>query len=170
MLWRPEYWLLASLLMLAGCGFEPVYAQRDGQEDTLDHLAAIRVETPPGRSGELLGAELRDHFNPESVTADHAYVLKAGLDTQFQPFIIEADGTTARYNVILKSPFTLVRQADGATIERGVVNRQVSYNVSESDDYATFVTQSDTLRRGVIELAEDYRMRISAALRREVIP
>lgn len=155
-------------LSLAGCGFEPIYAKHDDNNPGVrEHLESVAIDTPPGRQGELLYAELKDHFNPESDPSGADYTLKAGLETHYQPFIIESDGTAARYNILIKSPFTLVRNLDGKAIQSGTISRQVSYNVSESDDYATFVTQNDTLRRGIVELAEDYKMRVSAALKHE---
>jgi LPS-assembly lipoprotein len=157
--------LLASCLLLqSACGFEPVYANRSEDYETSDMLAAIAIETPPGREGELLRAELYDLLNPESSGASPDFALKAALEMQYEPFIIEPDGTASRFRITFVSPFSLSRIADNTVVGRGTIRRQVSYNVSENDDYSTFVAQQDAVRRGLAELAEDYKMRLGALM------
>lgn len=161
------WWLrnltLLSLLSLTACGFQPVYATR-GPQDTVTQMAAIAVQTPAGRLGELLKAEVEDHLNPTANTTAIDYNLRIDLRSQSQPFIIEPDGTASRYTVTYTAPFALTRIADNKIISRGRVKRSVSYNVSESDDYATYTSQYDAQQRAIIELADDIKMRVSASL------
>lgn len=160
--------LLAPALLLGGCGFQPVYAQRAEAFDTLDMLAAIQIKTPAGRQGDQLKAELQDRFNPESIPTMARYELEAQIELISEPFIIEPDGTASRFRVTIQSPFTLKRLSDHQVINSGTVRYQVSYNVSETDDYSTVMSQGDAIKRGITELSEDYKMRISGVIAREI--
>jgi len=155
------------LAMLSGCGFEPVYANRSAQyTEIADHLAAIRVETPRGKMGELLKARLEDHFNPMNSPAAIAYTLKVKVEQRADPSLIRADGTASRFDIVVISPFQLIRVGDNRVVEKGTITRSSSYNVSDADDYATYVSQNDATKRVMTEVAEDYKMRIGAALAR----
>lgn len=164
MWWRRSIFLGVALLLTA-CGFEAVYADRSNHAvSTAGLLSAIVVDAPKGRMGELLKAKLEDHFNPTAQPSPAIYKLKAGIKTTAEPFVIESDGTASRYTITITSPFTLTALANGHVLEKGVIRRAVSYNVSEDDDYATFITENNMLERGMVELAEDYKMRISALM------
>lgn len=157
--------LVIALPLLLSCGFEPIYANRSVQTiDTLDLLAAVTVETPNGRLGELLKANIEDHFNPMARHVPQAYRLKAKIQMGSEPFVIEQDGTASRYTITLTSPYELVHMTTNEVMDKGIIRREVSYNVSEDDDYSTFITRNDMIKRGIIELAEDYKMRIGARM------
>jgi len=164
---RAIWGIILLPLWLAGCGFQPIYADNPQRYDIRDALNGVQISTPVGREGELLRAELLDHLNPESRSTPLDFMLKIAIQSQFEPFIIEPDGTASRYRITITSPYTLTRMADDTVIAEGEVRRQVSYNVSEDDDYSTFVAQQDALKRVVVELAEDYKLRISALMARE---
>lgn len=84
------------------------------------------------------------------------------MQTDEQPFIFNTDGTAGRYEITFTVPYTLRRIVDNKKIYAGRANRSVSYNVSESDDYATFVSKNDAYKRVTREAAEDIKMRIGA--------
>lgn len=161
--------LLATLILMAsltGCGFEPVYGERTGVTDAVEVMPFIAVETIPGRLGEALKAEIEDRLNPEAVSVPARYRLKVDLQMQADPYMIEQDGTASRYILRFTAPYQMTRLADNTELAKGVVRHQVAYNVSERDDYSTFVGQQDASRRGLTELAEDIKLRIGAAVAR----
>ncbi|MBN67638.1 MAG: hypothetical protein CMM94_08775 [Rickettsiales bacterium] len=150
--------VIISLLSLAACGFTPVYSER---YNTRTELTQIDVIAPPGRNGALLEAELEDYFNPEHRPAEKRYLLEVKLAVNYIPIAIERDGTVARYSIELKSPFVLRRLSDNQVIYKDTVRRISSFNVSEQEDFATYVARSDASERGVKALAEDFRLRLS---------
>ncbi len=148
------------LVFVTACGFEPVYATREQGGTTRDVLAQIRVVTPFGRPGDQLKADIEDRLNPEAVSTGSKYELRVQLNQRAEPFIIDTDGTASRFVVTFDSPFSLVNLADGKEVANGQVQRSTSYNVSETDDYSTVIAQNDAVRRGITELAEDYKLRL----------
>lgn len=159
-------WCLIGLLCLSGCGFEPVYGDRPGQTDTIEVLPFITVLTTGGLQGEMLKARIEDRLNPKSISVPARYQLKVDLQTQADPYIIQQDGTASRYILRFIAPYRLIRLSDNQELSKGTIHHQISYNVSERDDYSTFVAQQDASRRGLTEIAEDIKLRIGAVVSR----
>lgn len=153
---------LLCCLIMAGCGFEPVYEDKAASLDVRDVLSRIEIVAPEGRNGDQLKAALEDHFYQKSISETPRYRLELTLSEQSEAFIIDPAGISSRFDLTLRSHFTLTRVADNAMLKRGRVARRVSYNVSEDIDYSTYISQKDAIKRGIDEIAEDLRMRITA--------
>lgn len=162
MWWQRRVLLVAALCALSSCGFEPIYANRSAQNyDIVDLLIATKVVAAKDLRGEQFKAEMEDLLNPEAVAVAPAYRLELGMETATQPFIFNSDGTAGRYQITLTAPYVLYRMADNKPIKRGRSSRVVSYNVSEDDDYSTYISMNDALKRVGAEAAEDIKMQLS---------
>ena len=155
---------LPVMLLLTACGFEPLYG--DASQRQMQALQATQINTENTREGQILRAVLEDAFNPSAVRVTPQYQLQARLQFNSTPVLIDPDGTVARFMITLSSPFTLTRIADKKLIYQGTVTRRTSFNVSEDDDYATFINRKDVRQRVTDELAEDYRLRLLAYFNR----
>lgn len=169
MSWQHKrFWLLmlVPLLVLQGCGFEPVYGRRryDAKYEKAELLMAIDVKTPPGKLSELFKARLEDHLNPKGRNIKAYYVLNVDLKSSAEPDVIELDGTASRYTIRYVAPFKLIAKESDKEVESGTITRLVSYNVSQQDDYSTFIAREAAQKRGVTELAEDFKLRMGAAM------
>lgn len=152
---------LIALLALAACGFQPVHGRPGGAHaGTTAALAAIAIEAPPGRLGELLKAEIEDRINPDRSPAQPAYKLLVGVNSTYVPTVISKTGIAQRYDIQIDSDYQLIRLSDNAQIASGKLRRNASYTISQAD-YATYVTRQDAIRRGMIELAEAYMLKLS---------
>ncbi|MCB1318253.1 MAG: hypothetical protein KDK27_19940 [Leptospiraceae bacterium] len=156
-------WLRNSLCVflitsLTACGFTPLYANKR-------MLSSIEVQNIPGRSGQLLHASLEDLFDPSSSGDTIIFTLAPQLSTQSVPISIESDGTIQRYRILFKTSFTLTDVTTGEVIYSDTVTRTNSYNISDAD-YSTFVSEQDSIKRGLDELAQEIFLRISAFLSR----
>lgn len=160
---RRQICRLAVLMMLAACGFQPVY-QREAGLDTPDILQQIAIQTPGGREGDQLKAALEDHFRQFQPPRDPRHRLEIALRIDSSPFVFSQDGTASRFELQLRSSYVLRRTTDNQALKKGMLQRTVSYNVSQQEDFATFVSQQDALKQGIDELAELYRLRIMAHL------
>lgn len=152
--------LLAALLALAACGFRPVHGS-EYQAQQNNSLAAVQVEVDTTRLGQLLKAEIENGVNPDYRRAEKLYTLAIALSETDAYLFINPDGTAGRGDVQLSSTYTLRRTLDGAVVKTGRLNRVSSYNISETADYATYVSQEDARKRGIVELAQDYKLRLS---------
>lgn len=156
-------WLTFFLLLplaLSGCGFEPVYAKREGSA----LFAGVQVEAPQTRSGQQLRIALEDELNPGGAAARPAYRLVVDLKNSEAAIGVARDGTVSRYNVYLDSAYTLYHIADEKIVTSGQLRHVSSYNNITNQYYSTYVAQEDALKRGVSELGKLYYQRLSAYL------
>jgi LPS-assembly lipoprotein len=155
------------IFALSACGFEPVYKQTD-RLDVADALAYISIDAPDNRDGDVLKAALEDAFYQSLNPQAPRYRLTPTLQIESQAFIIDTDGISSRYDLNLTSEYQLIRISDNKILKSGQIRREVSYNVSDENDYATYITQNDAKRRGISALADDYQQQIAAQLARSV--
>ncbi len=158
--------VLVLYLPLSPAAFHSVYGQhvneKTGDTDSA-MLASVRIDTIPGRLGQEFKEDLEDQINPgNSIPAAAAYRLAVGLTSSEAAIGVSRDGTVSRYNVYLKSTYTLTRIADGKQVSAGSLNHVSSYNNLINAYFSTYVSDADATKRGVSELAELYRTRLAA--------
>jgi len=148
--------------LLTGCGFQPLYSKK-AATDNSKVFAGVTVDSMPGRSGQLFQAELEDQLNPHgAIPPKPAYRLSATFKTRVVPIGVARDGTVSRYNIYLSSSYTLYRNSDGKPITDGSVSFVNSYNNLTNAYFSTYISEQDALKRGVEELAQLYRQRLTA--------
>ncbi len=167
--------LFACLVTLSACGFQPLHGQSYQQSLNVD-LAAIAVTVKgsngsttntiplPARYSELLKAEIEDGVNPEGQRAEKLFLLEVNFIETDVSLFVNPDGTASRGDLICSSSYTITRRADHKIVASGGLSRTSSYNTSPTADYASFVSREDARKRGIIELAQDYRFRLAALL------
>jgi LPS-assembly lipoprotein len=127
-----------GLLLLAGCGFRPLYAGPQG-EAVAEELAAIEVRAPLTRLGRILESQLRDDLNPAGLSVARLWRLDLGLQQSRRALAIQLDDSITRYDLTLAAFFTL-RELDeaapapgdgGHAIDRGDDTRLALPDVAE---------------------------------------
>ncbi len=157
--------LIPLLLALAACGFTPLHSSEYRARQELD-LASLVVEVDRSRLGQLLEAEIGDALNPDYQRAEKLYQLKISLSQTDIPLFINPDGTSARGDIEWLSAYRLTRLIDGKLVDSGSLRRISSYNTSDqaAEGYASFVSIEDAKKRGILELAQDYKLRMANLL------
>jgi hypothetical protein len=118
----------------------------------------------PRRYGELLKAEIEDNINPDSTRAEKLFMLDITFSEADIALFVNPDGTASRGDLNYNSNYTIKRLKDNKTVASGTLHRVSSYNSSPTADYASFTSIEDARKRGMIELAEDYKLRIASLL------
>lgn len=156
-----------SLATLTACGFKPLYGSKAYEDGHSQVFAGVIVEPIPGggRMEQQFRINLEDKLNPRGrVPADPAYRLTTTLASQSAAIGVARDGTVSRYNVYLDSDYALYRTADNKKIAVGHVRHVSSYNNQTNAYFSTYISEQDAIKRGVEELAEIYRARLSTYL------
>lgn len=149
--------------LMAACGFSPMYGKQ--QRDSSVLLAGVKIDPIEGRTGQLFKAELEDRLNPGGVVPSNpAFRLNVVLTSTANPIGVARDGTISRYNVYLDSKYELYRIHDGKKVAAGQLRQVSSYNNLSNAYFSTYISSVDAISRGVTELAETYRLRLSAYL------
>ena len=142
----------ALALLLAGCGFTPLYAERG----LVAGLSAIEVESEETRTGHLLREELddalaRDRGRPA------AYRLGLRINEDRYPRGLRIDDVATRYEVALTVSYILRDAASRRQLTTGNAQVAVTYD-SADPPYAGVIANQDGQERAATQAAERIRL------------
>jgi len=157
--------LSLALPVLAGCGFEPVHAQRSGAPGP-DDLTQVKIELIENRRGQELRNELLDRFNPDGKPSEPRYRLRVQLREADAPVAIDKDGTVSRSSLGIYAAYTLISVPDGKVVLQGTSTAFKGYGVI-TNSYATLVGKQDAERLTLRALADDITDRVSIYFHRQ---
>lgn len=165
------HWALIALFSLSGCGFKPMYGAVDDYDiEVGTYLASTEIQA--GTASDMLGQQLRnaleDRFNPDSSISlyDKAFRLEVSLRQQRQAAVMQQTGNIGRFNVLLISNYRLVDTETREVLDSGEIRRTASY-FNSPERFASYIAEKDAVQRALLEMSEDYRMRLAAFFARE---
>jgi LPS-assembly lipoprotein len=138
---------IAVCLLLAGCGFHPMYGSALAPQ-----LSSIYVEPIAERDGYELRTALIDLLQSDGEAGGKAYRLKVTLNESQQGIALQNDATITRYNNTLDARYTL-SDAQGNVLTAGSQSELSAYNVVTSP-YATLAAEQDSSKRAAQDVAE----------------
>jgi LPS-assembly lipoprotein len=156
--------LLLAGLALAGCGFHPLYGEREIAPSA--DLAAVDVRPIPNRIGQMLELRLRDTFNPSGASVPKLYALQVVLQESRGNFAIRKDGTASREIYDIYCTFTLYRAGDHQSLFAGQFRSNDSFDVAENE-YSVVVAEQNAQSRAVRDIGDNIRERVALFLRRQ---
>jgi LPS-assembly lipoprotein len=157
---------LVLLLLVAGCGYHPLYAQRGAEGGTVtNELAAIKINAIPDRIGQQLYNMLRDGLNPQGKPEKPIYELSVRLSERNERLFYEEDATATRSNLTLRASYRLARADTGEIVTQGVSRAQTAYDILAANTaFATVTSEDDARTRSAHMISEDIRARLAIAL------
>ncbi len=161
---------LISVLLIAACGFQPLYVQRSGGKawyysgdfDTsiADEMAQIKVATIADRFGQQLRNDLLDMLTPKGVPQNAKYRLKAVLADRIVTQQAMRDDVTATSERIEYRVFYQLF-AGNEELVKGDSIAYVSYDILH-DPYSTTMAQKKAETDAARIIANDIVLRIGA--------
>jgi len=152
--------LLAATLVLAGCGFRPLYRQDAAGGGTVPQMAAITIPPPPDRLHQLLRNELLDRLNPTGAPARSLYTLTLKIAESRGSVLVTRTESISRFNLIESVEYRLFNSASGEVLDSGTLTTTASYNVLRAE-YANLAAEEDARTRATRDLAELLRGRLA---------
>jgi LPS-assembly lipoprotein len=157
---------LVPVVALSGCGWAPLYADREsGPAD--EDLRAIKVDPIPERIGQKLAWALRESFNPTGVSTPQRYRLRTLLTTARADLGIQSTGLGSRGKFDATAAFTLIDIKSGAALMATTSHVSESFDIL-ANEYASVVAEDDARTRAVEELRRDMVTRLTLFLQRRV--
>jgi len=162
--------LIAIGMLLAGCGFRPLYGSGDMPKGAMQaDLRSIYVEPISERIGYQMRTRMTDLLDGKGEPAGARYHLRILLSTKAEAIGVQSQTTSTgvtqtaitRYNDTIKAEYELMDAKSGATVTKGVETGLSAYNVLSSP-YATLTVQQDADRRAAEDIAD--RIRIDLAV------
>jgi LPS-assembly lipoprotein len=147
------------LAMLAGCGWEPLYANHDSDTASAD-LRAIRVAPILDRVGQKLETALRNSFNPANEPTEAHYLLKVSLSTSVADLGIQSQGLGTRGSVSVSASYTLTDLRANKGLQSASVHATDSFDI-QANGYSTVVAQNDAYTRTVEEIRQEIVARLT---------
>lgn len=157
-----------AALVLAGCGFRPLYGTSSIPEGAESAFATIRVEpvaatNDSDRIGYLVTNALDEALHKPGLKAEAKHRLKIALADERRGLAIQDDASITRYNYRLTADWALVTLGSDKAVAQGRAETTASYNVVDSE-YATLVARKDAEERAAREIAEQIKLKIAVAL------
>lgn len=147
--------LLAGLLLLAGCGFTPVYGPGGNAEGL---RGTVEVDEPDDPAGFALVRRLEDLLG---IPADPSYRLTAQIRLTELDLGVTPDQEITRYHIIGRSSYTLFEISSGKAVSTGSVDNFTSYSATGTP-FATTTAQRDARDRLMSSLADQIVSRLLA--------
>src|SRR3546814_7360197 len=99
--------LAACLPLLAGCGFQPLYARPDAPSSVTADLAHIKVLTIGNRIGQKLRNHLLEDLDPDGSEEPPLYTLGVGLTISKQELGLRITEEATRAKLTVAANFAL---------------------------------------------------------------
>jgi len=157
---RPSY-ALAAALLLAACGFTPIYGTHgatDGSPVALD-LNNIAIDNIPDRDGQMLRNDLVDRMYGKNRPLQPAYTLKVKIHSDEEDLGILANATATRSLLNMYSDYSLL-DAKGKEILHGTAHSVASFDRLD-EIYGTVAARADAHERTLHEVSEQIVNRVS---------
>jgi LPS-assembly lipoprotein len=150
-------------LVLAGCGFHPLYAPR-GPRDWDADLAAINVVRINDRPGQILALALRENLNPGGITVPKRWDLQTSLRVTRSDLGIQRNATATTSEINVYTSFVVTETSSRKVVYTSTSNAVGDFDQVE-DAYATQVAADGARDRALREVADEMTLRLAIFVR-----
>ncbi len=151
-------------VLLAACGFQPLYGQNADQADR-DRLGSIEVAPIRDRLGQITRNFLLDRLTPGGRPASPEYRLVVTLYETNERLAFKKDATATRALMNLTARYRLHDNATGVAVYEATSRATASYNIVTSD-FATIASENNARERVSRIVADDITLKISVCFSR----
>jgi len=157
---RSSFLALGLAAATAGCGFQPLYGQRDNETSVSTDLAAVRVDPLRDRVGQQMHNFLRDRLNPDGQPVAPSYRLRVLLSESRRELGVRRDETATRANLRMTANFSLLDYNGGGELLSGRSTSTTSYDILDNP-FASTVSEDDARQRALREVADEIQARLA---------
>jgi hypothetical protein len=163
------------MLLLGACGFQPLHSRAYEASQPVN-LSMLQIEVSgteaqldvtrgdtgvPRRYSELLKAEISESPRVLPTGQATSFKLSISFTEQQAAQFVNPDGTASRGTLNYVSRYEITRLGDKKAIARGDLTRMSSYNTAPNADYTSYISLEDARKRGILELAQAYKLRLA---------
>lgn len=152
--------LVLCLVLLAACGFRPLYAPASDDRSPVADLAAVTVERINDRPGQELRNQLVDLLNPGRLQAPPRYRLEVKLEEELNELAVERSGFATRANLRMEASYALYAAGGTAPLVRNQSRVVSSYNIGDAR-FSTLTANEAARSRALRQIAYDIRARLA---------
>lgn len=156
----PAALALAACLVLAGCGFQPLYGTRVAGSQTSAELASVSVAQQSSRLGQLIRNEILSTIAPVGQQMEPRYILELLPAAAEEVVIREFDTGVLRRSFRVEAAFRLVAAA-GPELYSGRTFAQASYDRTGTP-FSDMQARISAEERAAREVGADISTRLAA--------
>ena len=155
----PASLLLAAALVLAGCGYRPLYSSTAESAGVAATLASVTIPEADDRVGQLIRNDLISSMQANKGEDKYSLILKPVVK---KSSVIERPSpSTTRSAITLAVSYELVERSSGTIVHEGKTFSQASFDVLR-EPFADMQAETNATERAVHEVSADIRTRIAA--------
>ena len=156
----PAILLTVAALVLAGCGYRPMYGSTATSPGIAGSLSAISIPEASDRPSQLVRNELISTM--QTGKGDESkYLLNLTTSVADNGVIQKAQPAVTRQAILVTTSFELVDRTTGKVVNKGTSFARVPYDVIRQP-FADLQAQKDATERAAREVGADIRTRLAA--------
>lgn len=156
--------VLPLMLLVAACGFRPLYSSGDATSPGVaQDLASVAIAEPTSRLSQLIRNDLLSTMRPAGTGEPDRYRLDIEANATEDKSIEDPSDSqrTRRATVRVMASFALKDLSGGKTVYQGRTFSNVSYD-DVQQSFADMQARTTAMERGAREIALDIRTRLAA--------
>jgi LPS-assembly lipoprotein len=153
------------LLLLAGCGFRPLYGDTPVFGYDPD-LVAIEVRPVPDRIGQILVQSLKSQINPRGIVLPKRYVLTLSTQIARTDLGIRRDNTSTRSELLIDVGLSLSDSTGHTEVFHDTIRTVTAFNLPD-DGYAAQIAEQNARQLAAQELGVEIAQRLAVYVRQQ---
>jgi LPS-assembly lipoprotein len=155
----PAILLVAAALLLAGCGYRPLYGSSSETAGVAATLSSVSIPEAEDRVGQLIRNDLLSSMRAGEGEDKYTLLLKpvvkrSGVIDKPQPNV-------TRDAITLAVSYELVERSSGSVVHEGKTFSHASFDVIRQP-FADLQAETNATERAVHEVSTDIRTRLAA--------
>jgi LPS-assembly lipoprotein len=155
----PAILLVSAALLLAGCGYRPLYGSSSETAGVAATLSSVSIPEAEDRVGQLIRNDLLSSMRAGKGEDKYTLLLKpvvkrSGVIDKPQPSV-------TRDSITLAVSFELVERSSGSIVHSGKTFSHASFDVIRQP-FADLQAETNATERAVHEVSADIRTRLAA--------
>ena len=151
--------LLAVSLVLAGCGYRPLYSSTSETAGVAATLSSVTIPEAEDRTGQLIRNELISSMKANK--GEDKYTLLLKPEVKKKGIIDKPNPSVTRDAVTIAVSYELVDRATGTVLTEGRTFSQASFDVIQQP-FADLQAETNATERAAREVSADIRTRLAA--------
>ncbi len=155
--------MLFSLLILFGCGFQPIFGTKTGSEIRKE-VRYIEISPIADRIGQQLRNHLIHDIMPLGKLRVTKYKLNVKLTESKQNLAIKKSEIATRANLKFMANYEIILKSNGKKIAQGHSRMITSYNIL-NQTFSTLMAEKNARKRAVREISSEIANKIYSFFR-----
>ena len=150
--------LMVAALVLAGCGYRPMYGSSATSPGVAGSLSSISIPEPTDRTGQLIRNELISSM--QTGRGEDKYMLNLTTTLADNGVILNKQPSVGRNAILITTTYELVDRSTGKILTKGTTFARVPYDTVRQP-FADMQAQKDATERAAREVGADIRTRLA---------